>query len=62
MNKEEPGVPSSLVEVWEWKDSIHREVAELPPREALKKILEQAAAAAGELNLKEAAPLANSED
>ncbi len=28
----------SLIEVWEWKERIYREVKDLPPSEYLKKI------------------------
>jgi len=43
MTKRDEYVPKRLKEVWEWKDSIYREVAHFPVEEGLKRILEKAA-------------------
>ena len=43
-------VPERLREVWEWKDSIYREVAHLPVEEGLKLILEMAGEASREFS------------
>lgn len=32
----------SLVEVWEWKEQVYRDVKDLPPNEYLKKIKKDA--------------------
>lgn len=45
MTKKDEFVPEALREVWEWKDSIYREVAHLPVEEGLKQILAKAAEA-----------------
>ncbi len=42
-------IPRALREVWEWKDSIYREVKHLPRKQALQKIIENAEIAAREL-------------
>lgn len=43
MNREEKGfVSEGLVQVWAWKDAIHREVAHLPLDEALRAIQDKA--------------------
>lgn len=39
-------ISEGLTQVWAWKDSIHREVAHLPIKEALRAIQEKACAAA----------------
>jgi len=41
MTEKNEFVPERLREVWEWKDSIYREVAHLPVEEGLKEILEK---------------------
>jgi hypothetical protein len=56
MSKKEPFVPKSLREVWDWKESISREVENLPVKEAIKAILDKGNAAALELNLPTASP------
>jgi hypothetical protein len=44
-------IPRALQEVWEWKDSIQRDVQHLPPREALREIMRMAHAVAVEQGL-----------
>jgi hypothetical protein len=40
-----------LREVWAWKDASYREVAHLPPREALREIIRRSREDARELGL-----------
>ena len=50
-------VPERLREVWEWKDSIYREVQHLPTKEALAEIMRKAGEARKNFpDLKEASP------
>ena len=41
----------SLIEVWEWKERIYREVKDLPPNEYLKKIKNDAERILSESNI-----------
>ena len=42
-------VSKALLEVWAWKDASYREVAHLPPREALREIIRRSQKEAREL-------------
>jgi len=42
VNNKKQIVSKRLSEVWEWKGAIYREVADLPPEQALKKLLKKA--------------------
>ena len=42
-------VSKALREVWAWKDASYREVAHLPPREALREIIRRSQKEAREL-------------
>lgn len=39
-------ISEGLIQVWAWKDAIHREVAHLPTEEALRAIQDKAQAVA----------------
>jgi hypothetical protein len=45
-------VPKALQEVWDWKDACYRDVAHLPPRDALRTLLRRAEETARSLNLR----------
>jgi len=54
---EEHLVSSRLREVWQWKDAIYREVADLPVDEALREIAKKARLAAEGCQLPRRSPL-----
>jgi hypothetical protein len=51
-------VPKALREVCDWKEAIYREVKDLPPEEALHRILEKAQSAVRELGFAPGSPAA----
>ena len=58
MNEGEMVVSKRLREIWECKDAIYREVADLPLDQALEEILKKAHAAAEKYDLPCRSPLA----
>ena len=50
-------ISARLTEVWEWKEAISREVADLPVDEALREIAKKARLAAEECPLPRRSPL-----
>lgn len=42
MNNKKQIISKRLSEVWEWKEAAYREVADLSPEQALKKLLKKA--------------------
>jgi len=50
-------VSCRLREVWQWKEAIYREVADLPVNEALREIAKKARLAAAECPLPRRSPL-----
>ena len=48
----EAHISKALKEVWEWKDACYRDVAHLPRREALLKLIDDADLCVAEMNLR----------
>ena len=56
MNDKKRRVSKRLREIWEWKEAIYREVADLPTDQALEEILKKARAAAEKIDLPRHSP------
>lgn len=57
MNSSERVISKRLLEVWEWKDALRREVEGLPVREGLRKMIEKGRECARRSGLPTANPL-----
>jgi len=56
MSSNEPRVSKRLQEVWQWKESIYRDVADLPTDQALRAILQKARTSAEKYDLPRRSP------